>query len=182
MDDRQKKVMAHMMEVAAGQLSQVDYNFGRVMAAIDALGETDNTLVIFVIGDNGGSGEGTLQGVFNDMNIVSQSTETLDYLEANMDDMGGWKSSNLYGVPWAWATNTPFQWTKQVASHFGGTRNGLIISWPEGIKAHGRNPVAVHPCDRHRADHPGSRASAGTGLGQRRGPDPDPGHQHGLQL
>ncbi|MCA3449011.1 MAG: arylsulfatase [Rhodobacter sp.] len=137
MDARQKKVMARMMEVAAGQLSQADYNFGRVMDAIDALGEAGNTLVIFVIGDNGGSGEGTLQGVFNDMNIVSQSTETLDYLEANMNDMGSWKSSNLYGVPWAWATNTPFKWTKQVASHFGGTRNGLIVSWPERIKAHG---------------------------------------------
>jgi arylsulfatase len=137
MSDRQKKVMARMMEVAAGQLSQVDYNFGRVMKAIDDMGQTDNTLVIYVIGDNGGSGEGTLQGVFNDMNIVSQSTETLEYLEKNMDDMGGWKSSNLYGVPWAWATNTPFQWTKQVASHFGGTRNGLVISWPKGIKARG---------------------------------------------
>ena len=137
MDQRQKKVMARMMEVAAGQLSQVDYNFGRVMDAIDAMGQADNTLVIFVIGDNGGSGEGTLQGVFNDMNIVSQSTETLEYLESNMDDMGGWKSSNLYGVPWAWATNTPFKWTKQVASHFGGTRNGLVISWPKGIKSKG---------------------------------------------
>ncbi|MEY3359192.1 MAG: Arylsulfatase [Pseudomonadota bacterium] len=137
MSPRQKKVMAHMMEVAAGQLSQVDYNFGRVMKTIDDLGQTNNTLVIFVIGDNGGSGEGTIQGVFNDMNIVSQSTETLDYLEKNMDDMGGWKSSNLYGVPWAWATNTPFQWTKQVASHFGGTRNGMVVSWPNGIKARG---------------------------------------------
>lgn len=137
MSAQQKKVMAHMMEVAAGQLSQVDYNFGRVMKAIDDLGQTDNTMVIFIIGDNGGSGEGTVQGVFNDMNIVSQSTETLDYLEKNMDDMGGWKSSNLYGVPWAWATNTPFQWTKQVASHFGGTRNGMVISWPNGIKAKG---------------------------------------------
>ena len=137
MSPRQKKVMARMMEVAAGQLSQVDYNFGRVMKTIDDLGQTNNTLVIFVIGDNGGSGEGTVQGVFNDMNIVSQSTETLDYLEKNMDDMGGWKSSNLYGVPWAWATNTPFQWTKQVASHFGGTRNGMVVSWPNGIKARG---------------------------------------------
>ncbi len=137
MSERQKKVMAHMMEVAAGQLSQVDYNFGRVMKSIDELGQTNNTLVIFIIGDNGGSGEGTVQGVFNDMNIVSQSTETLDYLEQNMNDMGSWKSSNLYGVPWAWATNTPFQWTKQVASHFGGTRNGMVISWPNGIKAKG---------------------------------------------
>lgn len=137
MSPRQKKVMAHMMEVAAGQLSQVDYNFGRVMKAIDDLGQTDNTLVIFIVGDNGGSGEGTLQGVFNSMNVVSQSTETLDYLEKNMGDMGSWKSNNNYGVPWAWATNTPFQWTKQVASHFGGTRNGMVISWPKGIKAKG---------------------------------------------
>jgi arylsulfatase len=144
MSPQQKKVMAHMMEVAAGQLSQVDYNFGRVMRAIDEMGLTDNTLVIFIIGDNGGSGEGTVQGVFNDMNIVSQSTETLEYLEKNMDDMGTWKSSNLYGVPWAWATNTPFQWTKQVASHFGGTRNGLIISWPKGIKAKGEIRSQFH--------------------------------------
>lgn len=137
MNDRQKAVMTHLMEVAAAQLSQADYNIGRVLDAIDALGETDNTLVIFIIGDNGGSGEGTLQGVFNDMNVVSQSTETLEYLEANIADAGSWKSSNLYGVPWAWATNTPFQWTKQVASHFGGTRNGMVISWPAGIAARG---------------------------------------------
>ena len=137
MNDRQKAVMTHLMEVAAAQLSQADYIIGRVLDAIDALGETDNTLVIFIIGDNGGSGEGTLQGVFNDMNVVSQSTETLEYLEANIADAGSWKSSNLYGVPWAWATNTPFQWTKQVASHFGGTRNGMVISWPAGIAARG---------------------------------------------
>lgn len=144
MNERQKKVMARMMEVAAGQLSQVDYNFGRVMKAIEDMGQTENTLVIYIIGDNGGSGEGTLQGVFNDMNIVSQSTETLEYLEKNMDDMGGWKSSNLYGVPWAWATNTPFQWTKQVASHFGGSRNGMVISWPKGIKAKGEIRSQFH--------------------------------------
>ncbi|MFN9573892.1 MAG: arylsulfatase, partial [Betaproteobacteria bacterium] len=144
MSPRQKRVMSRMMEVAAGQLSQVDHNFGRVMKAIDDMGQTNNTLVIFVIGDNGGSGEGTLQGVFNDMNIVSQSAETLEYLEKNLDDLGGWKSSNLYPVPWSWATNTPFQWTKQVASHFGGTRNGMVISWPNGIKAKGEIRSQFH--------------------------------------
>jgi arylsulfatase A-like enzyme len=144
MNPRQQKVMARMMEVAAGQLSQVDHNFGRVMNAIEEMGQTDNTLVIYIIGDNGGSGEGTLQGVFNDMNIVSQSTETLEYLEKNLEDMGSWKSSNLYGVPWGWATNTPFQWTKQVASHFGGSRNGLVISWPRVIKAKGEIRSQFH--------------------------------------
>ncbi len=142
--ERQKKVHARMMEVAAGQLAQVDYNIGRVLKSIDELGQTDNTMVIFVIGDNGGSGEGTLQGVFNDMNIVSQSTESLEYLESKMADMGSWKSSNLYAVPWAWATNTPFQWTKQVASHFGGCRNGMVISWPKGIKARGEIRSQFH--------------------------------------
>ena len=134
---REKKILAAQMELAAAHVAQADYNLGRVMKAIDEMGQTDNTLVIFIIGDNGGSGEGTLQGTFNDLNIVNQSAESLDYLEKRLPDFGTWKSSNLYAVPWGWATNTPFQWTKQVASHLGGTRNGMVISWPNGIKAKG---------------------------------------------
>jgi arylsulfatase len=141
---RQKKVYAAMMELAAAHLAQADYNIGRVLKAIDDMGQTDNTLVIYVIGDNGGSGEGSLKGAFNDMNIVAQSEETLDYVESRLPDFGTWKSSNLYPVPWAWAMNTPFQWTKQVASHFGGTRNGLVISWPKGIKARGEIRTQFH--------------------------------------
>jgi arylsulfatase A-like enzyme len=134
---REKKVYAAMMELAAAHLAQADYNIGRVLNAIDEMHQTDNTLVMYIVGDNGGSGEGSLRGAFNDMNIVAQSQETLDYLESRMPDFGTWKSSNLYPVPWAWAMNTPFQWTKQVASHFGGTRNGMVVSWPKGIKARG---------------------------------------------
>ena len=141
---REKKVYAAMMELAAAHVAQADYNLGRVLKGIDDMGQTDNTLVIFIIGDNGGSGEGSLQGVFNDLNIVSQSTETLDYLESRLPDFGTWKSSNLYPVPWAWAMNTPFQWTKQVASHFGGTRNGMVVSWPKGIKARGEIRTQFH--------------------------------------
>ena len=133
----EKKVLAAQMELGAAHVAQADYNLGRVLKAIDEMGQTDNTLVIFIVGDNGGVGEGTLQGTFNDLNIVNQSAESLDYLESRLPDFGTWKSSNLYAVPWAWATNTPFQWTKQVASHFGGTRNGMVMSWPNGIKAKG---------------------------------------------
>lgn len=134
---KEKKILAAEMELAAAHVAQADYNLGRVMKGIDEMGLTDNTLVIFIIGDNGGSGEGTLQGTFNDLNIVNQSAESIDYLEQRLPDFGTWKSSNLYAVPWAWAMNTPFQWTKQVASHFGGTRNGMVITWPDGIKARG---------------------------------------------
>ena len=141
---RQKKVYEAMMELAAAHVAQADYNVGRVLKAIDDMGQTDNTLVIFIIGDNGGSGEGSLQGAFNDMNIVSQSQESLDYIESRLPDFGTWKSSNLYPVPWAWAMNTPFQWTKQVASHFGGTRNGMVLSWPKGIKAKGEIRSQFH--------------------------------------
>ncbi|MBK8335900.1 MAG: arylsulfatase [Sterolibacteriaceae bacterium] len=141
---REKKVYSAMMELAAAHVAQADYNLGRVLKSIDEMGQTDNTLVIFVVGDNGGSGEGSLQGVFNDLNIVSQSHETLEYLESRLPDFGTWKSSNLYPVPWAWAMNTPFQWTKQVASHFGGTRNGMVISWPKGIKARGEMRTQFH--------------------------------------
>lgn len=141
---QQKRIWARMMEVAAAQLAQTDYNIGRVLKAIDELGQTENTMVIYVVGDNGASGEGSLQGTFNDMNIVAQSRETLDYLESKMPEFGTRTSSLLYPVPWAWAMNTPFQWTKQVASHFGGTRNGMVISWPAGIRARGELRSQFH--------------------------------------
>ena len=141
---QERRIYSAMMELAAAHVAQADYNLGRVLEGIADMGETDNTLVMFVVGDNGGSGEGSLQGVFNDLNIVSQSTESLEYLERRLPDFGTWKSSNLYPVPWAWAMNTPFQWTKQVASHFGGIRNGMVVSWPKGIKARGEVRTQFH--------------------------------------
>ena len=141
---REQKVYAAMMELAAAHVAQADYNLGRVLDAIDDLGQTDNTLVIYVVGDNGAAGEGSLVGSFNDMNVVSQSHETLDYVESRLPDFGTWKSSNLYPVGWAWAMNTPFQWCKQVASHFGGTRNAMVVSWPKGIQARGEIRSQFH--------------------------------------
>ncbi len=141
---REQRVYAAMMELAAAHVAQADYNLGRVLDAIDDLGQTDDTLVIYILGDNGAAGEGSLVGSFNDMNVVSQSHETLDYVESRLPDFGTWKSSNLYPVGWAWAMNTPFQWCKQVASHFGGTRNGMVVSWPKGIQARGEIRSQFH--------------------------------------
>jgi arylsulfatase len=131
----QKKLYAHMMEVYAGCLAYCDFNIGRVIKAVEDTGEFDNTLIIFIMGDNGASGEGTLQGVSNEVGVAANGVEeSIPYLLSVMDDLGGPLTYNHYPVGWAHAMDSPFQWTKQVASHFGGTRNGLVISWPKRIK------------------------------------------------
>ena len=135
----EKKLYAHMMEVYAACLAYCDYNIGRVIQAVEETGELDNTLIIYEMGDNGASGEGTLQGMANEVGVAANGVkETIPYLLSIMDDLGGPTTYNHYPVGWAHAMNTPFQWTKQVASHFGGTRNGLVISWPERIKQTGQ--------------------------------------------
>jgi arylsulfatase A-like enzyme len=137
LDADHKRVYAHMMEVYAAALSYCDTQMGRILDAIDGMGETDNTLVIYIQGDNGASAEGTLQGLLNEMSIFNGIPEDFKQVMAHMDDLGGPMTFNHYPVGWAHAMDTPFQWTKQVASHFGGTRNGLVISWPARIKDRG---------------------------------------------
>jgi arylsulfatase len=131
---QQKKVFAHMMEVYAGALSHADYQIGRLLDALDETGQADNTLVIYEMGDNGASAEGTLQGTSSEVSAAFGSKESMDYLESIMNDLGSDKTYNHYPVGWAHAMDTPFQWTKQVASHFGGTRNGMAMAWPKRIK------------------------------------------------
>jgi arylsulfatase A-like enzyme len=137
LDADHKKVFAHMMEVYAAALSYCDTQMGRVIQAIDDTGELDNTLVIYIQGDNGASAEGTPQGLLNEMSIFNAIPEDFNQLMAHIDDLGGPMTFNHYPVGWAHAMDTPFQWTKQVASHFGGTRNDLVISWPARIKDKG---------------------------------------------
>jgi arylsulfatase A-like enzyme len=137
LDADHKKVYAHMMEVYAAALSYCDTQMGRILGAIDEMGQTDNTLVIYIQGDNGASAEGTPQGLLNEMSIFNNIPEDFKQVMAHMDDLGGPMTFNHYPVGWAHAMDTPFQWTKQVASHFGGTRNGLVISWPARIKDKG---------------------------------------------
>jgi arylsulfatase len=126
------------MEVYAGALSHADSQIGRVLDAAQQSGQLDNTLVIFIMGDNGASAEGTLQGTTNEVATAANSvTETIPYLLSMIDQLGGPLTYNHYPVGWAHAMDAPMQWTKQVASHFGGTRNGLVISWPARIKDKG---------------------------------------------
>lgn len=138
LDDRQKELYARMMEVYAGALSHADHQFGRLVDTIEEMGELDNTLVIYIQGDNGASAEGSPQGLLNEMTFFNNLPEDFDEVYARMDELGGPKTFNHYPIGWAHAMDTPFQWTKQVASHFGGTRNGLVISWPERIKNTGK--------------------------------------------
>ncbi|HJY82935.1 MAG TPA: arylsulfatase [Candidatus Binatia bacterium] len=141
----QKRLYARMMEVYAGALAHCDYQIGRVIEAIEQMGELDNTLIIFIQGDNGASAEGTLQGLSNELGIIANGVpESVDYLLSIIDDLGGPMTYNHYPVGWALALDTPFQWTKQVASHFGGTRNGLVISWPKRIKDKGGIRTQFH--------------------------------------
>lgn len=130
----QKRLFAHMMEVYAGALSYADNQIGRLLDAIQESGQLDNTLVIFIMGDNGASAEGSLQGTTNETGVNQGVPETLPYLLSMMDKLGGPMAYNHYPVGWAHAMDSPMQWTKQIASHFGGTRNGMVISWPGHIK------------------------------------------------
>lgn len=133
----QKQLYAYMMEVYAGYLAQTDYNAGRVLDAIEKLGQLDNTLVIYIVGDNGASGEGMIQGSLNEMAMMNMIPEDYREVLKHKDDLGTWKTHNHYPVGWAHAMNTPFQWVKTIASHYGGTRNGMVISWPARIKDRG---------------------------------------------
>jgi len=139
MDEQLKPVLERQMEVYAGFLEHTDFHVGRLLDAIEEIGALDNTLVYYIVGDNGASAEGTLNGAFNEMaNFNGMSAiETPEFLANVKDKLGTTEAYNHYAVGWAWAMCTPYQWTKQVASHWGGTRNGTIVHWPGGIKAKG---------------------------------------------
>ena len=131
----QKKLYARQAEVYAAYTAYTDYEIGRVIQNVQDMGKLDNTLIIYIDGDNGTSAEGTTEGTFNQMtayNGILKVPEPLQLLHYN--DWGSDKSYPHMSVGWAWAFDTPFKWTKQVASHFGGTRQGMAISWPGHIK------------------------------------------------
>ena len=131
----QKKLYARQAEVYAAYTAYTDYEIGRVIQNVQDMGKLDNTLIIYIDGDNGTSAEGTTDGTFNQMtayNGILKVPEPLQLLHYN--DWGSDKSYPHMSVGWAWAFDTPFKWTKQVASHFGGTRQGVAISWPGHIK------------------------------------------------
>jgi arylsulfatase A-like enzyme len=134
-----KPVLRRQMEVYAGFLEYTDYHVGRIVALLEKLKILDDTLIYYIVGDNGASAEGGINGAFNEMSYFNQlqALETAEYLTERIGKLGGPESYNHYAVGWAHAMNTPYQWTKQVASHWGGTRNGTVVHWPKSIKARG---------------------------------------------
>ena len=137
MPDELKPVLERQMENYAGFLEHADHHVGRLIDAIDQLGILEDTLVYYIIGDNGASAEGTLNGTFNELISLNgmAAIETPEFLMERIDKIGGPESAPHYAVGWAHAMCTPYQWTKQVASHWGGTRNGTIVHWPGGFDA-----------------------------------------------
>ena len=146
--DEQKSLMAREAENYADFLEHADHEVGRIVDALDEMGELAKTLVLYVIGDNGSSAEGGLSGAINEMMCLNGFTPTFEQILPRMDELGLPGTSPHYAVGWAWAGDTPFQWTKQVASHFGGTRNGMIVSWPDRIIDTGK----VRPQFHHAVD------------------------------
>ncbi|MCG7594603.1 arylsulfatase [Mycobacterium sp. PSTR-4-N] len=146
MPDDLKPVLRRQMEVYAGFLEYTDHHVGRLVDALQDLGVLDDTLIYYIIGDNGASAEGTLNGTYNEMlNFNGMAAiETPEFMTERLDQFGGPDSYNHYAVGWAHAMDTPYQWTKQVASHWGGTRNGTIVHWPNAIESRGEMRWQFH--------------------------------------
>jgi arylsulfatase A-like enzyme len=133
----EQRLFIRQAEVFAGFLEQTDYEVGRLITAIEDIGELDNTLIIYIAGDNGTSAEGGFVGMYNEMTYFNNVTEKVEDLVPLIDEWGGPETFPHMAAGWAVAFDAPFTWTKQVASDFGGTRNGMIIHWPDGIKEQG---------------------------------------------
>jgi arylsulfatase len=143
LSDAQKRLYARQMEVFAGYSANADWNVGRLLDAIEEMGDLDNTLVLYIWGDNGASMEGTTTGSFNEMTflngIVLDADKQLELIDqyGGIEALGGDHTAPHYAAAWAHAGNTPFQWGKQMASHLGGTRNPMVVSWPRRITTGG---------------------------------------------
>jgi arylsulfatase len=140
----QKRLFERQMETFAGFAAHTDHEVGRLVARLDAIGALDNTLLFYIVGDNGASAEGGPEGTFNEMMALNGIIGKADQMMQHIDTWGGPTTFPHFAIGWAWAGNTPFQWTKQVASHFGGTRNGMVLHWPKGIKAKGEVRSQFH--------------------------------------
>jgi len=141
-----KPVLARQMEIYAGFLEHTDHHVGLLIDALRDLDILDDTLIYVIIGDNGASAEGSLQGTFNEMITLGgfAALETPEFMSSRIDKFGGPEAYNHYAVGWAHAMDAPYQWTKQVASHWGGTRNGTIAHWPHGITGKGEIRAQFH--------------------------------------
>jgi arylsulfatase len=140
----EKRLFAHQMAVFAAFAAHTDNEIGRVVKAIEDMGELDNTLILYLVGDNGSSAEGGMNGLFNEMAYFNGVEETVPDMLKSIDKWGDPSTFPHMAAGWAVAGNTPFMWTKQVAANFGGTRNPLVVHWPKGIKAKGEIRSQFH--------------------------------------
>ena len=180
LSDSEKQLYARQMEVYAGFQENADWNVGRLLDAVEEMDELDNTLVIYIFGDNGASLEGAVTGSFNELTmqngIALTAAQQLSLIEqyGGLDAWGTDATAPHYASAWAWAGNTPFQWGKQCASHLGGTRNGMVLSWPERIKdAGGLRAQFTHAIDI------GPTILEAAGIPRARGRGRDPPEAHG---
>ncbi len=133
----EKRLFARQMEIYAAFGEYADYEIGRLIQAIEDMGQLDNTLIFYIPGDNGASADGGMSGLFNEMAFFNKVEENIADILKRMDELGGPTTYGHYAAGWAVAGDTPFTWTKAVASNYGGTRNGMVIHWPRGIKGKG---------------------------------------------
>ncbi len=144
LSDDEKKLFSRQMEIFAGFAEYTDTEIGRLIQALEQTGQMDNTLVFYIVGDNGTSAEGGMSGMFNEMTFFNGVHETVQDILKHYDELGSPMSYPHMAAGWAVAGDTPFTWTKQIASNFGGTRNGMVIHWPKRIKAKGEVRAQFH--------------------------------------
>jgi arylsulfatase len=137
LSDAERRAAASLMELYAGFAEHTDAQVGRLVDALEHIGALDNTLIFYILGDNGASAEGGFGGTLNEHRFASGIPDSAEFINAHDDVLGDATTHAHYPVGWALAMNTPYQWTKQVASHFGGTRDGLVVHWPSGIQRRG---------------------------------------------
>ena len=135
LNNDERKLFTRQMEVFAGFAEYTDIEIGRLIKTVEAIGQLDNTLIFYILGDNGASAEGGMSGMFNEMTYFNGVQETVQDVLRHYDELGGPNTYSHYAAGWAVAGDTPFTWTKQVASSYGGTRNGMVVSWPKAITA-----------------------------------------------
>ena len=135
--DRYKPVASRLMEVFTAFLAHTDHHIGRLIDHIESRGLGDDTIIVYITGDNGASAEGTLHGAWAAPSFQNGRPEDPELILEHMEDLGSARAENHFNIGWAWALDSPFQWMKQVASHFGGTRNGMVVRWPAGIADRG---------------------------------------------
>ena len=145
--EEHKKLFERQAEVFAGFVEQTDYEIGRLIDSVEAIGELDNTLIFYIAGDNGTSAEGGFVGMFNEMTYFNGVVESVEELLPRLDEWGGPYTFPHMAAGWAVAFDTPFAWTKQIASDFGGTRNGMAVHWPDGIEESGIRTQFSHVID-----------------------------------